>query len=77
VAKTAYLGATREYTVETMLGSVFVVSPDVDRPLPVGADVGLRRASRGVSVLPGTGATQGRGTRENAASAESGRATAA
>lgn len=52
LAKCAYLGNSYEYTFDTELGKVFVVSPDVDRALPPGADVGLSLAPHGVSVVP-------------------------
>ena len=51
VAKLAYLGSNYEYTVETELGPIFVVSPDLTRVLGVGSDVGLQLANRGVSVV--------------------------
>ena len=46
-----YLGSGYEYTFETELGPVFVVSPDLQRPLQPGADVGLSLAEHGVSVV--------------------------
>ncbi|MDB5898773.1 MAG: putative transporter, ATP-binding protein [Ramlibacter sp.] len=52
LAKLAYLGSNYEYTFETELGSIFVVSPDVGRPLEIGSDVGLHLAGHGVSVVP-------------------------
>ncbi len=54
LAKLAYLGSNYEYTFETELGSVFVVSPDVGRVLPIGSDVGLRLGANGVSVVQGS-----------------------
>jgi iron(III) transport system ATP-binding protein len=51
LAKSAYLGSNYEYTFETELGQVFVVSNDLDRALPPGADVGLSLATHGVSVI--------------------------
>lgn len=51
VMKSAYLGSVSEYTFETPIGPVFVVSPDVRSRLDVGADVGLRLAEHGVSVV--------------------------
>ena len=51
VAKAAYLGSNYEYSFETELGPIFVVSPDLDNVLRVGADVGLRLADHGVSVV--------------------------
>jgi iron(III) transport system ATP-binding protein len=51
LAKSAYLGNCYEYTFQTELGSVFVVSADLDRVLPAGADVGLSLAGHGVSVV--------------------------
>jgi iron(III) transport system ATP-binding protein len=49
--KLAYLGSFFEYTFDTVLGKIFVVSPDLDRVLDVGAQVGLTLADHGVSVV--------------------------
>ena len=51
LAKTAYLGSNYEYTFETELGAIFVVSADVGRVLNLGTDVGLGLADHGVSVV--------------------------
>jgi iron(III) transport system ATP-binding protein len=51
LAKLAYLGSNYEYTFETELGPIFVVSSDLARVLDVGADVGLGLADHGVSVV--------------------------
>ncbi len=53
VVKSAYLGSTHEYTFETELGAVFVVSPDVSRLMAPGERVGLALAGHGVSVVAG------------------------
>jgi iron(III) transport system ATP-binding protein len=52
LAKSAYLGSTHEYTFETELGAVFVVSPDVSRLLAPGEHMSLALAGHGVSVVP-------------------------
>jgi iron(III) transport system ATP-binding protein len=52
LAKCAYLGSNFEYTFDTELGPIFVVSSDLTRQLGVGSDVGLRLADHGVSVVP-------------------------
>ena len=49
--KRAYLGSLFEYTFETALGSIFVVSPDLAHVLDIGAQVGLSLADHGVSVV--------------------------
>ncbi|NNU44540.1 ABC transporter ATP-binding protein [Ramlibacter montanisoli] len=54
LAKLAYLGSGYEYTFETELGPVFVVSPDVGQVLSIGSDVGLQLAPHGVSVVQET-----------------------
>jgi iron(III) transport system ATP-binding protein len=51
LAKLAYLGSNYEYSFETELGPVFVVSPDVGRALSIGSDVGLSLAGHGVAVV--------------------------
>ena len=49
--KRAYLGSFFEYTFETALGTIFVVSPDLTDVLAVGDAVGLTLADHGVSVV--------------------------
>ena len=51
LAKSAYLGSNYEYTFETELGAIFVVSPDLTHVLNVGASAGLGLADHGVSVV--------------------------
>jgi iron(III) transport system ATP-binding protein len=51
LAKLAYLGSFYEYSFDTELGSIFVVSPDLVHVLSLGADVGLSLADHGVSVV--------------------------
>jgi iron(III) transport system ATP-binding protein len=51
LAKAAYLGSNYEYSFETELGLIFVVSPDLALVLEPGASVGLRLADHGVSVV--------------------------
>jgi iron(III) transport system ATP-binding protein len=51
VAKTAYLGSYREYTFDTELGAIFVVSPDVQKVWQIGEAVSLRLAGHGLSVV--------------------------
>ncbi|MDH6592979.1 iron(III) transport system ATP-binding protein [Variovorax sp. TBS-050B] len=50
--KAAYLGSFYEYGFDTALGSVFVVSTDLSRPLAAGAEATLSLAAHGVSVVP-------------------------
>ena len=52
VRKAAYLGGLMEYTLDTAIGDLFVVSTAVDRPLPVGTVVGVALADHGVVVIP-------------------------
>lgn len=51
LTKRAYLGSGYEYTFDTALGVIFVVSPDLGRVLPMGAQVGLSLGQHGVSVV--------------------------
>jgi iron(III) transport system ATP-binding protein len=51
--KMAYLGSFLELTVDTPLGEVFVISPDVDQPWQLGDALVLRLGSHGVSVVAG------------------------
>ena len=52
LTKAAYLGSTYEYTFETELGSIFVVSPDLANVVAMQADVGLSLGHHGVCVVP-------------------------
>jgi len=52
--KRAYLGAVHEYTFDTALGHIFVVSADLDDVLTVGDDVQLSLGTHGVSVVGST-----------------------
>ena len=49
--KSAYLGSLFEYTFDTALGKVFVVSADLNHVLPLGSEVTLTLAEHGVSVV--------------------------
>ncbi|MFT3717507.1 ABC transporter ATP-binding protein [Pseudorhodoferax sp.] len=49
--KAAYLGSVYEYSFDTPLGSVFVVSPDLENPLAPGAQTALGLGTHGVSVV--------------------------
>jgi len=51
--KRAYLGNLYEYTFETVLGSIFVVSADLTSVIEPGAQVSLGLSSHGVSVVQG------------------------
>ena len=51
LTKRAYLGSVYEYTFDTALGAIFVVSPDLSQVLPIGAEVGLKLGGHGVSVV--------------------------
>ena len=51
VEKRAYLGSSFEYTFATVLGPIFVVSPDLLRVWQPGDAVSLRLAGHGLSVV--------------------------
>jgi iron(III) transport system ATP-binding protein len=51
VRKAAYLGQLMEYTLDTPIGALFAISTAVDRPLAVGAGVGVALANHGVVVI--------------------------
>jgi iron(III) transport system ATP-binding protein len=51
VAKSAYLGSLHEYTLDTALGPIFVVSPDLAHVWQPGDAVSLRLAGHGLSVV--------------------------
>jgi iron(III) transport system ATP-binding protein len=52
IAKAAYLGTHMEYTVASPLGDLFVVDRAIMGPLAVGAEVWIRLADHGVTVIP-------------------------
>ncbi len=51
LVKRAYLGSQHEYTFETSVGPLFVVSGDLGKALAIGQEVTLRLSMRGVSVV--------------------------
>jgi len=52
VTKASYLGQLMEYTLDTPIGALFVISTAVDRPMAVGASIGVALANHGVVVIP-------------------------
>ncbi len=52
ITKKAYLGSVYELTVDTGLGAIFVVSPDVESERNLGDAVSLCLPTRGISVVP-------------------------
>jgi iron(III) transport system ATP-binding protein len=52
VSKAAYLGGLIEYTLDTPIGKLFVISVAVDHPVAVGTGVGVALAHHGVVVIP-------------------------
>jgi iron(III) transport system ATP-binding protein len=52
IRKAAYLGGLMEYTLDTALGDLFVVSMAVERPLAAGTSVVVTFAGHGVVVVP-------------------------
>jgi iron(III) transport system ATP-binding protein len=52
VRKAAYLGGLMEYTLDTDIGELFVITTAVESPLSVGAVTGVAVAAHGVVVIP-------------------------
>ncbi|HEX4884166.1 MAG TPA: ABC transporter ATP-binding protein [Casimicrobiaceae bacterium] len=52
VRKASYLGGTMEYTLDSPVGELFVISRDVDVPLAPGSPVGVTLVGHGVVVIP-------------------------
>ena len=52
VRKAAYLGGIMEYSLDSDIGELFVVSTAVERPSPAGTVVGIALADHGVVVIP-------------------------
>ena len=53
VAKAAYLGSHMEYTIESRIGSLFVVDSNVAQPFAIGTTVYATFAQQGVTIIPG------------------------
>ena len=53
VVTAAYLGDHMEYEVETPVGRLFVVDPEVDHPLAVGTSVDVRFRPRSLALIDG------------------------
>jgi iron(III) transport system ATP-binding protein len=51
LVKQAYLGSFQELTIDTELGPVFVVSPQVERQWVLGEELGLALGEHGVTVV--------------------------
>ena len=51
VRKYAYLGSCQEVTLDTALGSIFAVSPELERPWQPGQTAWLSLAGHGQSVV--------------------------
>ena len=51
IIKCAYLGSLLELTIDTELGPLFVVSPDVERAWKAGETLSLALAGHGLSVV--------------------------
>ncbi len=49
--KCAYLGSFQEVTLDTALGAIFVVSPDLDTTWQIGQTASLSLAGHGLSVV--------------------------
>jgi iron(III) transport system ATP-binding protein len=52
IRKAAYLGGLMEYTLDSPVGQLFVISTAVDQPLAAGTAVGIALAHHGVVVIP-------------------------
>ncbi len=52
VRKSSYLGGLMEYTIDTEVGALFVISTAVDQPLAAGSRVGIGLAAHGVVIVP-------------------------
>ncbi|MEO6565448.1 MAG: ABC transporter ATP-binding protein [Casimicrobiaceae bacterium] len=52
VRNASYLGGLMEYTLDTPIGALFVISMDVAVPYAPGATVGVRLAQHGVVAVP-------------------------
>jgi len=51
IRKASYLGSHLEYTVDTNVGSLFVIEPNVEAPIGIGSSVALELSQRGVILV--------------------------
>jgi len=51
ISKSSYLGTHMEYVIDTVIGPLFVICSQVDRPLLPGQRVALRLAARGMITV--------------------------
>ncbi|MEP7276845.1 MAG: ABC transporter ATP-binding protein [Betaproteobacteria bacterium] len=52
IRKASYLGGIMEYSLDTDIGDLFVISTAVERPLAAGTAVDVKLADHGVVVIP-------------------------
>ena len=55
VRKATYLGSHMEYSVETELGDLFVINPDVNDPVAAGTDVDVTVSRHGATIIGDNG----------------------
>ncbi len=51
VVKATYLGSHMEYTLESAVGELFVVEPDVSHPTAIGSTISLRLRDHGIALV--------------------------
>ncbi len=51
VVKATYLGTHLEYTLDSAVGELFVVEPDVRNPIRIGSTVSVRLRDRGITLV--------------------------
>jgi iron(III) transport system ATP-binding protein len=51
VVKATYLGSHMEYTLDTAVGELFVVEPDISNPVGIGSTISLRLRDHGIALV--------------------------
>ncbi len=51
VVKATYLGSHMEYTLDSAVGELFVVEPDISNPVAIGTTISVRLRNRGIALV--------------------------
>jgi len=51
VVKATYLGSHMEYTLDTAVGELFVVEPDISNPVGIGSTISVRLRDHGIALV--------------------------
>ena len=51
VVKVTYLGSHMEYTLDSTVGELFVIEPDINNPVTIGSSVSVRLRDHGIALV--------------------------